>query len=139
MGSRLLWARLIVNSIALHLKTLTEGGSDFVHVLLYDKETALGVLLGYYILLRSGVYKEQHVRSRLSEVLKVIKNHVDEYRARGEVLYVLKRLDDEAGFVREFIDIEGKMSALLSGSKQLMLESDLCIEDAEDLLYAVWA
>ena len=82
-----------INSIDLLLKTLIEESNNFLHVLLYDKDIVVGVLLGHYILLKSRVYKEHYLRPRLFKVLKTIKSYIDEYRAHGEVLYVLKKLD----------------------------------------------
>lgn len=132
------FAKQNINNIYLILKTFTEEKSDLLHIILYDKEVAIGILLGCYILLRSG-YNENHINASLSKVLKVIKDHIDEYSAYGEILYVLKKLDTITDTIRKFINIDDRMRIRFNDLKDIILKGNLRIEDAENLLYIIWA
>lgn len=127
-----------INNIGSILKTFVEENKEFLHMVLYDKELIVGILLGYYILLKSKFYNDYRVKLGLSKVLEAVKNYIDEYNTYGEVLYALKKLDAVTDIVREFIDIDSKIRILFNNLKDALLKDDLRIEHAEDLSYVIW-
>jgi len=120
------------------LRTLIEENEGFLHMVLYDKELIVGILLGYYILLKSRFYDDRDAKPGLSKVLEAVKSYIDEYDTYGEVLYALKKLDTVTDMVRKFIDIDGRIRILFGNSKDALLKGYLRIEHAEDLSYVIW-
>jgi len=131
-------AKYNVDNVYLYLRALMEEDRDVLHVALYDKEVAVGVLLGYYVLLKSKFYSERNLRQGLFRVLKVIKSYIDDYAAGGEVLYALKKLDTVTGLVKEFINVDDRIRGELSKLKDNLLKDSLRIEEAEDISYIIW-
>lgn len=131
-------ARYNITHIYSCLRALIEENKEFLHILLYDKELAVGVLLGYYVLLKSKSYDERYLQQELSRVLKVIKSYINEYATEGEILYALKKLDMITGIIREFIDVNNKIVTLFNELKDTLLRGSPRIEDAEDLSYVIW-
>jgi len=127
----------LINRLYLHIRAIMEEHEDALHVLLYDREVLVGVLLGYYILLKKK-YNEFQLQQELSRVLKIVKNTINEYMVKGEILYALKKLSTLTNIVKEFINVDdeiitesNKLKAVLTSSKQL-------IEELENLLYVIW-
>ena len=120
------------------LRTFIEENEEFLHMVLYDKELVVGILLGYYILLKSRFYDERDAKPGLSKVLEAVKSYIDEYDTYGEVLYALKKLDTVTYMVRKFIDIDRRIRILFDNSKDALLKGYLRIEHAEDLSYVIW-
>jgi len=127
-----------INNIDSMLKMSVEENKEFLHMVLYDKELIVGILLGYYILLKNKFYNDYSIKPSLSKVLEAVKNYIDEYNTYGEVLYALKKLDTVTDMVRKFIDIDSKIKILFNNSRDTLLRGDLRIEHAEDLSYVIW-
>ena len=127
-----------INNIGSMLKTFIEENKEFLQMVLYDKELIVGILLGYYILLKSKFYDDRRAKLGLSKVLEAVKNYIDEYNTYGEVLYALKKLDTVTDIVRKFIDVDSKIRILFNNSKDALLKGYLRIEHAEDLSYIIW-
>jgi hypothetical protein len=128
----------LVNRVYLLIKAITEGNEGFLHVLLYDRENAVGILLGYYILLKRRFYGEHHLQRGLSEVLKIVINNINEYTVKGEILYVLKKLDLLTDRIRNIFKVDDKIIAELNKLENILLTADQRIEDLESLLYIIW-
>jgi len=128
----------LVNRVYLLIKAITEGNEGFLHVFLYDRENAVGFLLGYCILVKRRFYSEYHLQRTLSEVLKIIINNINEYAVKGEILYGLKKLDSLTNRIRNIIKVDDEIIAELNKLENIRLAADQCIEDLESLLYIIW-
>jgi flagellar biosynthesis protein FliQ len=133
-----LTAKYNINNIYIYIKTLTEENRDFFHILLYNKEIAIGILLGYYILLKSKFVDKHDFQSGLSRILKIIKNFIDKYSTKGEIIYALKKLDTITNIVKNFIDIDKEIEIRFKELKETFLKGNPSIENAEDLSYIIW-
>ena len=120
------------------LRTFVEENEELLYMVLYDKELIVGILLGYYILLKSRFYDERDAKPGLSKVLEAVKSYIDEYSTYGEVLYVLKKLDTVTYMIGKFIDIDRRIRILFDDLKDMLLKGHLRIEHAEDLSYVIW-
>jgi len=130
--------RHCIDSLATHLREL-KGKEVFLHVLLYDKEIAVGTLLSYYILLKSKLYDRRSIGLELSEVLKVLESYIDNYSTQGEVLYVLKKLDTMIDAIRKSTNIDSRIRVLLSTLKSHLMTGKIRVEEVEDMSYLIWA
>jgi tetratricopeptide (TPR) repeat protein len=128
----------IVGKIDPVLISLVEESGEYLHAVLYNKEIAIGILLGYYVLLKTKHYDARTIQSQLSKVLGIVKNYVDEYGVYGEVLYVLKKLGQVADVVRRYIDVDSRIRTSFNNLKDMLARSNLRIEHVEDLFYIAW-
>jgi hypothetical protein len=129
-----------IDRIYSYLRTLSGMDDNLLRISLYNKEIAIGALLGYYVLLKSRFYDKEHLQKGLLRVLKIVKNYIDEYALKGEVLYTLKMLDNITGAIkREIGDINSKITELFSELRKTFLRGNPRVEEAEDLSYAIWA
>jgi len=135
-----LFVRNNIHHIYSYLRTLSGMDDNLLRISLYNKEIAIGVLLGYYVLLKSKFYDKEDLQNGLLQVLKIVKNNIDEYALKGEVLYTLKMLDKITGAVKgEIGDINNKIMELFSKLRNTFLRGNPRVEEAEDLSYAIWA
>lgn len=129
-----------IDHIYSYLRTLSGMDDNLLRISLYNKEIAIGALLGYYVLLKSRFYDKEHLQKGLLQVLKIVKNYIDEYALKGEVLYTLKILDNITGAIKgEIGDINSKITELFSELRKTFLRGNPRVEEAEDLSYAIWA
>jgi len=130
--------REVFSEIDLKLKAYLAEGEESLFTVLYDKEFTIGILLGYYVLLRSGFYKDQHVRRTLTKILEYVDELVDRYSSQGEVLFVLKKLTEVTDATRG-LDVNIRMKTTFRRLRNGLLWENLYMEQVEDLLYLVWA
>jgi len=127
-----------LSSKLMELEASIEENKVLLYVILYDKEIVIGVLLGYYVLLKSGFQNEQQARTGLSFVLSALRSFIDEYDSPGELLYVLGKLSEVTNMVRDF-SIDERMLRLIDEMKEVLSKDNLRISKAEDAIYAIWS
>jgi hypothetical protein len=128
----------IMGKIDSILRSIVDESGEYLHAILYDKEIVVGVLLGYYVLLRTKYYDVRSARLKLSKVLSIIKSYIDGYSAYGEVLYALKKLDKIVDVVQRYVDVDAKVRTAFNNLRSMLVEPNLRIEHVEDLFYIVW-
>jgi len=131
-------AREVLDEIDRRLRAYMAENEELFSMVLYDKELVAGILLGYYVILKSGFYRrDQHVERTLARILGYVNEAIDKYSSQGEVLFILKKLAEVSAAARD-LNINTRLTATFEKLRNELLGESVRIEQIEDLLYLLW-
>jgi len=107
-------------------------------VVLYDKRTAVGMMLAYYILRKDGKLSKSRMDVLFNGLLDIAGKCYSWYDSDGEVIFALYKLSEVFPEIEEKVHLQDLIKGAYSTYDQRLREYKARDNDIESLLYMLW-
>ena len=107
-------------------------------VVVYDKRTAIGMMLAYYILGKNGKLSKSRMDALFNGLLDIVGKCYSWYDYDGEVIFALHKLSEAFPEIEKKVHLQDLIKDAYSKYNQRLREYEARDSDIEGLLYLLW-